>query len=139
MAAGLVEGDGAPYGCSGGAPKIIEVLLPCVERVPPHNSKASPCRGPIRGEPHHEQGGVSKGLCCWERPKEVVVIQATKEEWAEETVVGLLKDLDVVKLEQERAKEAIIKLLVDLDATKVERDKAVDDAKAIILAKRDLE
>ncbi|KAL5999361.1 hypothetical protein ACLOJK_040821 [Asimina triloba] len=37
------------------------------------------------------------------------------------------------------AKKAAAKLLVDLDAAKLERDEMIDDAKATLLAKRDLE
>ncbi|KAL6003219.1 hypothetical protein ACLOJK_023442 [Asimina triloba] len=56
-----------------------------------------------------------------------------------ETAVGLLKDLDAAKFEQVLAKETATKLLAKLDATKAERDEALDDAKSVILAKRDLE
>ncbi|KAL6002972.1 hypothetical protein ACLOJK_023194 [Asimina triloba] len=58
---------------------------------------------------------------------------------AMETAVGLLKDLDAAKFEQELAKEAVAKLLAKLDAVKAEKDEALDDAKGVILAKRDLE
>ncbi|KAL6003232.1 hypothetical protein ACLOJK_023455 [Asimina triloba] len=57
---------------------------------------------------------------------------------AEETAVGLLKDLDAAKFEQVLAKETATKLLAKLDATKAELDEALDDAKGVILAKRDL-
>ncbi|KAL6002966.1 hypothetical protein ACLOJK_023188 [Asimina triloba] len=56
-----------------------------------------------------------------------------------ETAVGLLKDLDASKFEQELAKEIATKLLAELDAAKAELDEALDDAKGVILAKRDLE
>ncbi|KAL6003242.1 hypothetical protein ACLOJK_023465 [Asimina triloba] len=58
---------------------------------------------------------------------------------AEEAAVGLLKDLDAAKFEQLLAKEIATKLLAKLDATKAERDEALDEAKGVILAKRDLE
>ncbi|KAL5980946.1 hypothetical protein ACLOJK_028866 [Asimina triloba] len=58
---------------------------------------------------------------------------------AEETLVGLLKDLDAAKFEQELAKETTVKLLAKMDAAKAERDEALDDANGGILAKRDLE
>ncbi|KAL5980947.1 hypothetical protein ACLOJK_028867 [Asimina triloba] len=57
----------------------------------------------------------------------------------EETLVGLLKDLDTAKFEQELAKETTVKLLAELDAVKAKRDEALDDANGGILAKRDLE
>ncbi|KAL6003246.1 hypothetical protein ACLOJK_023469 [Asimina triloba] len=53
----------------------------------------------------------------------------------EETVVGLLKDLDVAKFEQVLTKETAAKLLIELNVAKAERDEALDDAKGVILAK----
>ncbi|KAL5980917.1 hypothetical protein ACLOJK_028837 [Asimina triloba] len=58
---------------------------------------------------------------------------------AEETLVGLLKDLDAAKFEQELSKETATELLAELDAAKAEQDEALNEAKGGILAKRDLE
>ncbi|KAL5980928.1 hypothetical protein ACLOJK_028848 [Asimina triloba] len=58
---------------------------------------------------------------------------------AEETLVGLLKELDAAKFEQELSKEIAAELLAELDAAKAEQDEALNEAKGGILAKRDLE
>ncbi|KAL5978474.1 hypothetical protein ACLOJK_029591 [Asimina triloba] len=88
-------------------------------------------------EHHHVEDlfGVSRSL----KGGGVVGLARAALERVEKIVARLLVGLDAAKLKLEWAEKAEMELLADLDAAKLERDETVDDAKATILAKLDLE